>query len=238
MTEDVHTLVGAFALDAVNDIERAQFSGHLAECEACALEVIELREAAGRLADLTIEAPPDRLKTAVLAEISQTRQVGSGRPVRESGATRWRGWTAAAVAVGIIAAGAATATFMVEEQRVRQAQQQAADAGRIATVLAAPDAVMHTSDVNGGRVTVVVSDSLDQGVAIVNALPSLSGDKAYQLWLVKGGHPDSAGILAAGSGNGTQLFSNVRGAGTFGVSREPAKGSPAPTDPIALFPLT
>ena len=85
--------------------------------------------------------------------------------------------------------------------------------------------------------TVVVSDSLDKGVAIVNALPALSADRAYQLWLVKGDHPDSAGVLAAGTGNGTKLLSNVRGAGAFAVSREPAKGSTAPTDQIAKFPL-
>lgn len=235
---DVHTLVGAYALDAVDDVERARFSRHLAECESCELEVVELREAAGRLADLTIEAPPARLKAAVLAEVSRTRQNGKTRPVEAAGTTRWRRWTAAAVTVGIIAVGAATATFVVQEQRVRQAQRQAADAGQIATVLAAPDAVMHTSDVNGGRVTVVVSDSLDQGVAIVNALPSPGAAKAYQLWLMKGDHPDSAGVLAAGSGNGTKLFSNVHGAGAFAVSREPPSGSPTPTDPVARFPLT
>ncbi len=32
---DIHHLTGAYALDAVDDIERARFEQHLAECEDC-----------------------------------------------------------------------------------------------------------------------------------------------------------------------------------------------------------
>jgi anti-sigma factor RsiW len=112
-TSDIHTLAGAYALDAVDDIERAQFARHVSTCEACAQEVAELRATAGRLADLTVLDPPARLKAAVLAEVARTRQVGPGRPAPESGAraaARWRRWTGAAVAAGIIALGAAAAT--------------------------------------------------------------------------------------------------------------------------------
>src|SRR2546430_8271562 len=157
---DVHTLVGAYALDAVDDLERGRFDRHLAECESCALEVAELQETAGRLTALTSEAPPARLREAVLAEVSRTRQGGPQRRTGDGGATRWRRWTAAAVAAGIIAVGAGAGTYVVQEQRVHQAQQ-------IESVLAAPDAVVRTADVNGGRITVVVSNSLDEGVAVV-----------------------------------------------------------------------
>ena len=33
---EIHTLVGAGALDAVDDLERASFDRHLADCETCA----------------------------------------------------------------------------------------------------------------------------------------------------------------------------------------------------------
>jgi anti-sigma factor RsiW len=36
---DIHALGGAYALDAVDDLERVAFDRHLAECETCALEV-------------------------------------------------------------------------------------------------------------------------------------------------------------------------------------------------------
>jgi anti-sigma-K factor RskA len=223
---EIHTLVGAYALDAVDDLERARFDRHLAECEACAQEVKELREAAGRLAELTAEAPPVRLRSAVLAEVSRTRQVGPARRGQDAGANRWRRWAVAAAAVVVVAAGASAGTYVVEEQRPRPPSQ-------VETVLSAPDAVVRSVEVNGGRMTVVLSDSLNKGVVVVSSLPSPGADKSYQLWLVKGGHPDSAGLLATGSGNGAVLVTDVRGAAAVALSREPAGGSPAPTEKVA-----
>ncbi len=231
---EVHTLVGAYALDAVDDLERARFDRHLAECEACAQEVMELREAAGRLADLTVEAPPARLKDAVLAEVSRTRQVGPARRTAAGRDSRWRRRAVAAAIVAVIGVGAGAGTYAVEEQRVRRAEQ----AEQVAAVLSAPDAVVRSTDVNGGKMTVVLSSSLNAGVAVVSGLPSPGAGKAYQLWVVKGGHPDSAGVLPAGAGSGTVLIRNgVRDAGAMAISREPAGGSPQPTDPIKQIPV-
>ena len=42
---DIHALSGAYAIDALDDIERAQFERHLAECAECRAEVDSLREA-------------------------------------------------------------------------------------------------------------------------------------------------------------------------------------------------
>ena len=39
MSADVHSLVGAYAVDAVDDQERAAFELHLAECPECTDEV-------------------------------------------------------------------------------------------------------------------------------------------------------------------------------------------------------
>src|SRR5689334_9084112 len=78
-TGDIHALAGAYALDALNDIERAAFDRHAAECEACAVEVAELRETVGRMAEVSWSVPPPRMRRAVLAEVSRTRQVGGRR---------------------------------------------------------------------------------------------------------------------------------------------------------------
>ena len=45
MTTDVHTLSGAYALDALSDQEAADFREHLRGCQACRDEVRELRAA-------------------------------------------------------------------------------------------------------------------------------------------------------------------------------------------------
>ncbi len=43
---DLHGLSGAYAVDALDDLERARFERHLAECEDCRAEVASLVEAA------------------------------------------------------------------------------------------------------------------------------------------------------------------------------------------------
>ena len=55
---EVHNLTGAYALDALDDIERARFEQHLATCEDCRAEVAELRETAALLAETTAVTPP------------------------------------------------------------------------------------------------------------------------------------------------------------------------------------
>jgi hypothetical protein len=55
---DIHALSGAYAVDALDDIERAQFERHLAECAECRAEVASLREAAALLAETSRLEPP------------------------------------------------------------------------------------------------------------------------------------------------------------------------------------
>ncbi|MBO4209182.1 anti-sigma factor, partial [Micromonospora echinofusca] len=102
----MHALAGAYVLDAVSDIERAAFSRHLADCETCALEVAELRETVARLADQTWSVPPPRMRAEVLAQIRRTPQLppgGVARPAGRGGSARWRQWTIAAAAAGVVA---------------------------------------------------------------------------------------------------------------------------------------
>ena len=54
---DIHTLSGAYALDALLDLERAEFERHLSACDACRAEVASLREAASHLAEASATSP-------------------------------------------------------------------------------------------------------------------------------------------------------------------------------------
>ncbi|MFC4147056.1 anti-sigma factor [Micromonospora mangrovi] len=242
MTE-IHALAGAYVLDAVDDVERAAFVRHLAGCESCALEVAELREAAARLAEPTWSVPPPRLRAEVLAAVRRTPQERPGRTGTRTPA-RWRRRTAAAVAAGILAVGAGTATWVVQEQRVRDERAATvaarAETERIRAVLAAPDAVVRSAVVPaGGRVTVVTSTGRDEGVVALAGLATPPSGRAYQLWLISGGTAVSAGVLPAGRNAATVLIGGVRGKGTFGVTEEPAGGSGRPTmDPLVAVTLT
>ncbi|MDI5982443.1 RskA family anti-sigma factor, partial [Amycolatopsis magusensis] len=103
---DMHTLAGAYALDALDDVERERFRRHLAECPSCAQEVRELQATAARLGAAVAEDPPPGMKAEVLASIRATRQEPpsaggdrGGRSRRGGGAPRWVVFLTTAAAV-------------------------------------------------------------------------------------------------------------------------------------------
>jgi anti-sigma-K factor RskA len=248
---DIHALAGAYALDAINDIERAAFDRHLAGCEACSFEVAELRTAAARLADSTWSAAPPRLRDNVLKQVSHTRQTRPGtaeKYVAQDVATpgRWRRRLIAVAAVSLLTVGVGAGTFLVEEQRVRDATNQSAIAAasqlemtRIQDVMAATDARLRQVPVKGGgRISVVYSPGQNAAVAMVAGLNQPTANRAYQLWLIKDKQPASAGVLTAGHNAGTALLSGVRDVQEIAITQEPAGGSQKPTqEPMAAVSL-
>src|SRR6266508_2793551 len=249
--DTVHTLIGAYVLDAVDDLERAAVERHLARCEVCATEARERRETATRLASSTAVAPPPELRDRVLEAVTQIRQTAprSSRP-GQGALIRWRRGTAAAVAACLLAVGGGFAVWSLQQERVereRATAEAAADradaasrrAADIAAVLAAPDAVTRTATVTGGgRVRVVVSAELDRAVVLLNDLGRTPAGKTYQLWLIKGAQPRSAGVLPAGAQAATRLLRGLGDAELLGVTVEPAGGSEQPTTtPVAAVEL-
>lgn len=71
---DLHTLTGAYAVDALPEDEHERFEAHLAACDACAQEVHEFQATAARLGATAVAAPPPELRHRVLAEIDAVRQ--------------------------------------------------------------------------------------------------------------------------------------------------------------------
>ncbi|HEY0641398.1 MAG TPA: anti-sigma factor, partial [Pseudonocardiaceae bacterium] len=80
MNAEIHTLTGAYALDALSGTERAGFEHHLAECPACAAEVAELQATAAALGTAVAATPPPGLRAKVLAEARRTRQLPPAAP--------------------------------------------------------------------------------------------------------------------------------------------------------------
>jgi anti-sigma-K factor RskA len=142
----------------------------------------------------------------------------------------------AAAAAAVIVGAAGTTGVLVQQQRVDQqqhaAQAAAAQVAQVEAVLTAPDARIRSAPVaGGGRLSVVVSDDRDQAVMLLSGAPSPGPDRAYQMWLVAGATPVSAGVLPAGQASATRLVSGVRGMQSFAVTTEPAGGSVTPNLP-------
>ncbi|GAA1736671.1 anti-sigma factor [Luedemannella helvata] len=243
MSVDIHALSGAYALNALDDVERAAFARHVRDCTACATEVAELRETAARLADTVAQAPPPRLRERVLAEITRTRQTRRSGTDDTSSVRRWRRWAALASAAVVVAVAAATASWVVSDQRVREerarADRLAADQAEMNDVLTAADLMVRTVPVAGGRVTLAESRSREAAVVVMSDLPVPPDGRVYQLWLMRGqAEAVSAAVMEPGQRAGMALVPELGDADQVGVTVEPAGGSTGPTSPaLVTIPL-
>jgi anti-sigma-K factor RskA len=237
-----HLLTGVYALDALDDVERAGFERHLRSCPSCTAEVIEFREAAAALADRVAAEPPPRLRAAVLAEVARTRQVSPvervhlRRPsLRRTLATA----AAAAVIAGTAALGGVAWQSHESAQKAQVAAQQAAEQStRLTEVLTDPARIEAVGTVTGGGTATVVA-ARGQAVLATTQLPALPDGRRYQVWLIKADKRIlSAGLLGLQGGSGQSLVSGVSNGDAVAVSVEPAGGSKQPTtDPIVAVPI-
>jgi anti-sigma factor RsiW len=234
---DIHALSGAYALDALDDVERAQFADHLATCAQCEAEVRTFRETAAHVAEIETEAPPSRLKDKVLADIATVRpfppetSVAAPAPIGTVLTLRRRtlpALVAAVVALILLAAGGAAIWHPWTHSRVSVAEQ----------IVHAPDAVRITERVPGGTLTLVRSASLKRAVMIGDHVPEPAPGKTYQLWLQQPGQGMVSAGLMPDSTEPTVLTGNAATAKAAAITVEPETGSSHPTStPIALFPL-
>ncbi len=233
MTE-IHALSGAYAVDALDDLERAAFERHLADCADCRAEVASLRDTASLLAETTTTEPPAALRDRVLADIARVRPLPPDVPSPERQPVRRRPvrlLVAAAAAVVLVAAGA-----VAWQQPWSEETTQAPTA--IEQVLQAPDAQSTTLEFPGGAsATVTHSDKLRQAVIVTEAMPPPPAGKTYQVWLDQpDGGMTSAAVMPVKEDQALLLEGDATTATGAGITVEPAGGSQQPTtEPIALF---
>ncbi|MFK4087720.1 anti-sigma factor domain-containing protein [Kribbella sp. NPDC020789] len=239
MTEpDVHTLTGPYVLDALPEDERTRFEAHLAECQFCTAEVAELRETAIKLATQVEMAPPPYLKTNVLQAIENVRQLpplvaGTTDAVAAKRYSRRSVFALAAAALVIAGAGGVAVDQYRDKNAAIQANKQ------LAAVLAQPDAkTSHGSVSGGGEATVVMSARADAAVVVLHDLRKPPSGKVWQMWLMDASQKARSIGLTSGDIT-TVVQGNVVGQTTFGLTEEPAGGSPKPTtEPVAVFAMT
>ncbi|MEU2076392.1 anti-sigma factor [Streptomyces sp. NPDC013489] len=243
-TADPHTMTGAYALDALDPEEHEAVRRHLAECPSCAQEVLEFSETVVRLGLAVAVTPTATLRTGVLERIATVRQEPPAtRPVRaprgRRGLRRWSHWALAACLAGAVGLGGVAAWQHGLAEDARQETNRARQANdAVAEVLAAPDARVSTSRLEGGAVgTVVVSASLDRAVFAASGMAPPPAGKVYQLWYDDEGTMRSAGLMDPGAtAEATLLDGPVDRASGVGVTVEPAGGSPSPTSaPVAVL---
>ncbi|WP_062287361.1 anti-sigma factor [Demequina phytophila] len=246
MNDNVHSLIGAYAVDAVTPDERTDFESHLAACEDCTAELAGLREAAATLAAAESVAPPAALRARVLDQIGRTAQLppptGDDAPVapradvapassrRERHA--WPRLAVAAAVAAVLAVGGLAGSALLG-QRGQTGEDQLALEKDVMMVTSAPDA--HAMDLGLGSAHLVMSDKMGSVVAMGEDCPEPTAGMEYQLWVVMEDGSKHAGPTFAPDSDGTFMTlmdMDMDGVAAFAVTQEPMGGSEQPTTDV------
>ncbi|WP_380170552.1 anti-sigma factor domain-containing protein [Kineococcus sp. DHX-1] len=236
-------LSAAWALDALDDDERAAFEERLRTHPDERADADALRETASRLSAAT--APPPHLRASVLAALATTPQERPSAPVvdlssersRRRGPSRWSALVAAAgILVGAVGVGVGVGVANRSGDTVVSADRVARQ--NITDLMATPGARVSTvAATDGGTATLVQADGRI-GV-LTSGLPAAGGGRDYQLWLARGDALTSAGMLHVTSAGGSAVVVAAGSATGVGISLEPARGSAQPTTtPVVFTPLS
>lgn len=180
--EAVHDLTPAYALDALDERERAEYEAHLATCEECRAELASLQEGAASLAySVPAPAPPPALRERVLEQARSERS--NVVPLRRPRANYVLGAVAAVAASIAVALGIWNAMLLNERDD--------------RSVLTDPDARVIDLPEQGpiaGRLHV----DTDGNAALVVDSAAAPADKDYEIWVIEGATPRPAGLFDGG----------------------------------------
>lgn len=231
MSDELNVLAGAYALDALDDDERAVFEEHLTTCERCADEVAGLRLAAAELSHTTETAPPAQLRGQVLSAISQVRPLP---PVLDNVIALRRARTSRSV-WQFVAAACALVAIAVSGwgySQHRTADRTASAQASMQQLLRAPDLHVRTTALHQGTGTVLYSTGEHRVLLIGQGMPTLAAGKTYQLWMLPASGPAvSAATFRTDHDGNVQLpvTGDPSGFAQMAISVEPAGGSARPT---------
>lgn len=253
----------AYVLDQLPALERREVEEHLQECGTCVKDVSELRAVLEGVAEAVPPVAPsaalrERVLAAVAAEpqeaVRRERRVGI---VRQPRRPSWAMLPLAAAAVLVLAIGAIA--FRIDRSRSELAgelsraqtlngelqerlKRFSGQTDLALSILTASD--MREIPLEGRESAVAAAAraywSPARGLLLVaDRLPAPPAGRIYQVWIIEGGQPVSAGLLGEEPGNRGMLIVTPPRAGaggnvTVAVTDEPPGGLSAPSGTIRL----
>ena len=230
MQEHVNDLIPGYALNCLDEAEANKVAEHLAICELCRDDL----RAYQMLVDQLPLASPDAIPSARVKQGLMDRiQAGASKPAPEK-LSVWERFgnifRAASPAWGLASLGLVVVLLVSNLLLWRQyTQLQAApksDALQVVNLAGtdiAPDATG----------MVIISLDGEHGTLVVDRLPSLNPELQYQLWLIKDGERTNGGVFSVGPSGYASLWVGapipLGDYDAFGITIEPAGGSPGPT---------
>lgn len=227
--EHVDDLIDAYALGALEPDERARVEDHLETCSRCRTQLTAAR---ARSDELLFSAPPATPPAGLRSRIiAQVHAVAEGEH---------RGTIPTLRAQTAREAGRQGLLARVLGSRLVGADDETLQ--RLAALVANPESLVWeiagTDESRGAIAQLVGPPGGHEAVLVTAGLAPLARDKAYQVWLLRGGTPSPNAVFRVGRrGRGwLTVRSPVRlsDLDMVAVTPEPSSGSTAPTGPIVL----
>ena len=263
MDPRIEELLPFYALDALNDEERELVEAYLAEHPEAREQLNELHSGASALPyGIAPVEPPRHVKQSLMARVNADAkarvrsQERASRPTLRSlfalmkGENILRTFTLGIATLAIV-------WIMILNGKISQLQSEisglhdtlAAQSNSIEKIIAnlpkSPPSNVITVSLKGTDVQPrahgqLIADPKEQSAVLVIAgLPKLKANQTYQVWLIDGNTPVSAGLLTVDeNGQGVVIVTSEESISSFqslGISVEPDGGSKQPTGDIVVL---
>lgn len=256
MDKKIEELLPFYAMDALTDEERDQVEAYLSAHPEARAEVDEMKTTASGLPlGVTPVEPSPRTKKALMARVAVDGGVGNTKASQPSRrVTRFEsifqklsfGAAVAAILWAVVLnvqmAKLQAQVSQLNDALVAQSNSLQEINSKISQPSASPVITVSLSgtdvrpDAHG---ELIANPNSNSAVLVIAGLGQLEAGKTYQVWLIDGGGPQSAGLLTVdANGQGVLIVTSDLTIGSFqalGISVEPDGGSKQPTGEIVVL---
>lgn len=222
----------AYALGVLGQAEALEIEAHLSACDSCRAELKAYLDVVNQLSlAVAMDEPGPDVKSRLMKQIvsNKTAADTTRTPTSSSG---WRAILSGLFEVKnlpVRLAGLAVLLLLVISnlslwQQVKELQRPA---DFYVVELAG------TGEFPDAKGILIISEEGSEGTLVVEHLPQLGESQQYQLWLIDDGERTSGGVFSPRESGYGRLWVASPGSllayDSFGVTIEPAGGSPGPT---------
>jgi anti-sigma-K factor RskA len=228
LNDHVRDDLPAYVLGSLEAGERLIVEQHLERCLECQTELRQYEGVAGLMGLATHQhTPPQAVKNMILQQVTKSHSSVQKKAWLRGwmeNLPRWviPAWSVASLAL-IICLGVVS---ILQGQQINTLQQQQRSTAFQTVALVSPE-------VPAASGILVISMDGASGALVVDGLAVLDSAKQYQLWLIRDGERTSGGVFSVtADGYGVLQVEAplpLVSYQSFGITVEPAGGSPGPT---------
>jgi anti-sigma-K factor RskA len=227
----IYELLPAFALDCLDDEDSSVVSEHLASCDKCYARLSAYQRTVDLLSFGAPRVnPPDALKKKLMNKI-QPKILMNNKIKRPAKRQKWGAfwhkfspvWAIASLAI----ISALAVSNLVQLQTTKKLNGEEVTQEMLILKMKG------TAKAPKADGTLVIGHNRLRGVLVASDLPVPDRDYQYQLWLIENGKRTNGGVFFV-TANGYAVVEVISPVSllkfqSFGVTLEPAGGSPSPT---------